>query len=56
MKVQEHIKNDDINLQADALTDLPVADEQADETKGGASGTGKTMAAEVIASKLQLDQ
>jgi prepilin-type processing-associated H-X9-DG protein len=27
--------NDDINLQADTLTDLPVADEQAAATKGG---------------------
>ena len=35
MKAEENVKNDDINLQADALTDLPVADEQADEVKGG---------------------
>jgi len=27
--------NDDINLRADALTDLPVAERQADETKAG---------------------
>ena len=32
---REDTSNEDINLQADALTDLPVADEQADETKGG---------------------
>jgi hypothetical protein len=56
MKAQEMIKNDRINLQADALTDLPVANAQADATKGGASGTGKTMAAEVIARELRLDQ
>jgi len=35
MKAQEKIRNDEINLQADSLTDLPVTDEQADETKGG---------------------
>jgi hypothetical protein len=38
------------------IEDLPVTDEQADETKGGASGTGKTMAAEVITRELRLDQ
>ena len=27
--------NDNINLQSDILIDLPLADEQADETKGG---------------------
>jgi hypothetical protein len=27
--------NNQINLQADTLTDLPVADDQAEETKGG---------------------
>ena len=36
MKAKEHAKNDDINLQADALTDLPVTDEQAEQTKAGA--------------------
>ena len=35
MKAQENMKNDDINSQAHALADLPVADEQAGETKGG---------------------
>ena len=35
MKAQEKIRNDEINLQADSLTDLSVTDEQADETKGG---------------------
>ena len=48
--------NDEITLQAEALTDLPLADEQAGETKGGASGTGKTMAAEVIVGELRLDR
>jgi len=35
MNGQENVKNDEINLQADILRDLPVADEQADETKAG---------------------
>jgi len=35
MKAQEKIRTDEINLQADTLTDLPVTDEQADEAKGG---------------------
>lgn len=39
MKAKENVKND-INLQTDTLTDLPVADEQADETKGGREGGG----------------
>jgi hypothetical protein len=34
MIAQEKIKDDEINLQ-DALTDLPISDEQAEETKGG---------------------
>jgi len=38
MKAQEKIRNDEINLQADTLTDLPVTDEQADEAKGGDGG------------------
>ena len=40
MKVKENAKNDEVNHQADALTDLAVADEQADETKGGAIQRG----------------
>ena len=36
---KENAPNEVINLQADALTDLPVTDEQAHETK---AGTGKT--------------
>jgi len=28
--------NDNLSLKADALTDLPITNEQADETKGGA--------------------
>ena len=35
MKGQEHIHNDGSNFQSYTLTDLPVADAQADETKGG---------------------
>jgi hypothetical protein len=35
MKAQENIKNDELNFQADALTDLSVTDEQADRTEGG---------------------
>jgi hypothetical protein len=35
--------NDDINIQADALTDLPVADEQVNETKGGAWKNGSVV-------------
>ena len=38
MKAKEKVKNNDINLQADNLADLPVTDEQADETKGGREG------------------
>ena len=49
---KENVANDEINLQAEVLTDLPLALEQAGETKGGASGTGKTMASEVVASQL----
>lgn len=30
-------KNNEVNLQPDALTDLPVADEQANQTKAGAA-------------------
>jgi hypothetical protein len=29
--------NNEVNLQSEALTDLPVADEQANQTKAGAS-------------------
>ena len=39
MKAQEKIKNDEINLQSETLTDLPVADEQAQQAKGGADST-----------------
>ena len=53
---KENAPNESINHQADTLTDLPIADEQAGETKGGASGTGKTMAAEVLVGELRLDQ
>lgn len=40
MKAKENVKNNDINLRADTLADLPVTDEQADETKGGAETKG----------------
>ncbi|HSB10609.1 MAG TPA: hypothetical protein VLM38_14060 [Blastocatellia bacterium] len=32
---KEKATNDKVNLQADTLTDLPVTDEQADDTRGG---------------------
>ncbi|MEW6127888.1 MAG: hypothetical protein AB1757_12690 [Acidobacteriota bacterium] len=35
MNVKEKTKNDRSNFQMDALTDLPVAEGQAEETKGG---------------------
>jgi hypothetical protein len=35
MKTQEMIKNDEVDSQADALTDLPVTDEQANQSKAG---------------------
>jgi hypothetical protein len=38
MKAKENVKNNDINLQADTLPDLPATDEQADKTKGGREG------------------
>jgi hypothetical protein len=38
MKAQEQIKRDGSNIQADAMTDLPVTDEQGVEVKGGAGG------------------
>lgn len=44
MKAQEKIKNDEINLKADILTDLPVADKQADETRGGRGGQAGDLA------------
>ena len=36
---QDNIENDEINLQSDTLTDLPVTDEQAQQAKGGADST-----------------
>jgi hypothetical protein len=36
MNAQENMKSDESNAQADAMTDLPVTDEQADRAKGGA--------------------
>ena len=40
MNAQENIKNDEINFQADELTDLPVTDEQADRARGGIDQQG----------------
>ncbi len=34
-KPQGNAINNESNLQADTLSDLPVADQQAEETKGG---------------------
>jgi hypothetical protein len=33
---EEKLKSNGINFQAETLTDLPVSDEQAQQTKGGA--------------------
>ena len=38
MKTQEPIKNERSTSQADTLTDLPVSDEQANQTKAGSPG------------------
>jgi hypothetical protein len=35
MKTAEKTKSDEIKLQTDIVSDLPVADKQADATKGG---------------------
>jgi hypothetical protein len=43
MKVKEIAKNEAINLQADALTDLPVTDEQADRARGGIDQQGRLL-------------
>lgn len=43
---KENAPHEGTELQADALTDLPVTDEQADETK---AGTGKTSSLAVSA-------
>ena len=37
MKALEKIKNEEINFQADALTDLTLADGQADRATGGST-------------------
>ncbi|HSE98734.1 MAG TPA: hypothetical protein VLD57_10770 [Blastocatellia bacterium] len=36
MKSKENVKTDDFKLQADSLTDLPVDEVMAGETRGGA--------------------
>jgi hypothetical protein len=41
MKAQESIKTDEVNFQADALSDLPVTDERADRATGGTRNQGK---------------
>jgi hypothetical protein len=33
--------NTEVNLQSDALTDLPVGDEEANETKAGGAPNGR---------------
>lgn len=38
MKTQEQIKNERSTNQDDTLTDLPVSDEQANQTKAGSPG------------------
>jgi hypothetical protein len=37
MNAQENIKNEESNLESDALTELPVTEEQANQTKAGAA-------------------
>ena len=37
MNAQVNIKNEESNSQTDALTDLPVTDEQADRATGGST-------------------
>ena len=37
---KENARNNQVNLETDALSDLPVANERADETKGGAASRG----------------
>jgi len=46
-KENENATNDNINPQADTLTDLPVAGEQAEETKGGNGGRCITISIDV---------
>ena len=36
---KENARNDEINAQTDALTDLPVANEQADAINGSTKGS-----------------
>lgn len=38
VRKKENATNDNINLEADTLSDLKVIDELADETKGGPRG------------------
>jgi hypothetical protein len=37
MNAREKTKNEEINFKSDALTDLPLADEQADRATGGST-------------------
>jgi hypothetical protein len=39
MKAQKKIKNNEINLRSETLSDLQVPDEQAQQVKGGADST-----------------
>ena len=43
MNAQENIKNDEINFEAEALTDLPVTDEQDDGARGGIDQQGRVL-------------
>jgi hypothetical protein len=41
MEIKENLKNEEIKLAEEKLVDLPVVEEQADETKGAGTATGK---------------
>ena len=51
MKKQDN-REDNINLQTDVLIDLPLADELADETKGGSPGRAAARWGQVITGDL----
>ena len=41
MDAQNNTKDDEINIQGEALTDLPVTDEQADGVRAGGAPGGR---------------
>ena len=41
MEIKEKVKNEQIKQAEEKLEDLPVVDEQAEETKGAGTATGK---------------